>query len=117
MSTEKKTVSNRAEWRGKIWYEADSGQYWRQGTDGSWLSVNERSIERHLRCSYGVDPQRFGGVASEVERTLDDIQISYVLGGVEYIEKYQSDEFKKFANHVALMNGRNVLLLSSGVGK
>jgi hypothetical protein len=108
-------------WHGRIWFEPESGNYWRAGRDGSWIALNERSIERHLRVNYGLPLEKVGAVASEVEKALDQIQMSYVLGGVEYIERYQRregyDELKKFVNRVSLINGRNVLLLSSGVGK
>ena len=104
-------------WHGRIWFEPESGNYWRPGTDGSWIAVNERSIERHLRVTYGLNLQKTAVAFSEVEKALDQIQMTYVLDEVKYIVGEASDELKKHANCVSSINGRNVLLLSSGVGK
>jgi hypothetical protein len=79
--------------------------------------VIERSIERHLRVTYGLNLQKTAVAFSEVEKALDQIQMTYVLDEVKYIVGEASDELKKNANRVSSINGRNVLLLSSGVEK
>jgi hypothetical protein len=107
--TEQETVR----WQGKIWFDPETEKYWRAGTDGSWIAVNERSIERHLRVNYGCSAQKLGPTTSAVEKALDAIQMSHVLDDVRYLTgPMLTEELKRHVNSVVTINGRKTLLLA-----
>jgi hypothetical protein len=116
MNTERDSVK-KSKWQGKIWFDPESGDYWRAGIDGQWIAVNERSIERHLRVNYGLAIRKVGISFSEVEEALDQIQMTYVLEKVKYVRGDVSDELEKHLNNVITTNGRNILLLSLQAGR
>jgi hypothetical protein len=73
-------------------YDAGTRRYWTRDTRGNWISVSERSLERHLRAlGYNPSPPK-GEFLSQLDKQIVEIQLTKNISFAGALAGYRQGE-------------------------
>lgn len=99
--------------RHQFYYDSGSRLYWRQDNNGTFISVDEKSVSRALAVELGLSRSSDGGY-SEVEHALNTVQTKFNVAYAGPLAGYRAGLHKEGARRLLITEGPTLIEPTEG---